>query len=243
MVIQPNFKYLVNKIDLNLPLIGIYDAPDPIKFEPLVKPKPEQTECIFKFFNDWINGKALHITKKNYGCGGCGHWLWGLENRDRESFIKFLVDQEGLKESHKLMDQWLDTSNPYEAEHPNILIGPLIENQYQYLKTVTFFVNPDQLSVLMIGAQYFSKPEDTDPVIAPFGSGCMEILPLFKDLTIPQAIIGTTDIAMRKYIPAEILAFTVTKPMFEKLCQLDVNSYLEKPFLKNLKQARSGKLK
>ncbi|GAG59046.1 unnamed protein product [marine sediment metagenome] len=71
----------------------------------------------------------------------------------------------------------------------------------------------------------------------------MEILRLFKDLTIPQAIIGTTDIAMRKYIPAEILAFTVTKPMFEKLCQLDVNSYLEKPFLKNLKQARSGKLK
>ncbi len=238
MVIQPNFKYLVNKIELNLPLIGVYDAPDPIKSEPLVKPKPGQRECIFKFFNDWINGKTLHITKINYGCGGCGHWLWGLENRDRESYIKFLVDQEGLKESHKLMDQWLNVSNPYKAEHQNILIGPLKENQYLFLKTVTFLVNPDQLSVLMIGAQYFSKPEDTDPVIAPFGSGCMELLPLFKDLNIPQALIGSTDIAMRKYLPPDLLAFTVTKPMFEKLCKLDKKSFLEKPFLKNLETAR-----
>jgi len=80
----------------------------------------------------------------------------------------------------------------------------------------------------MIGAQYFSKPEDTDPVIAPFGSGCMELLPLFKDLNIPQALIGSTDIAMRKYLPPDLLAFTVTKPMFEKLCKLDKKSFLEK---------------
>ncbi len=238
MVMQPNFEYLVNKIDLNLPLIGVYDAPDTIKFEPLVKPKPDQRECIFKFFKDWINWKTLHITKEDYGCGGCGHWLWGVENRDKESFIKFLVDQEGLKESHKLMDQWLDTSNPYEAEHTNILIGPLKESQYLFLKTVTFFVNPDQISILMIGAQYFSQPDDPDPVIAPFGSGCMELLPLFKELNIPQALIGSTDIAMRKYLPPNLLAFTVTKPMFEKLCKLDKKSFLEKPFLKNLETAR-----
>lgn len=51
MIMQPNFEYLINKIDLNLPLIGVYDAPYTIKFEPLVKPKPDQRECMFKFYS------------------------------------------------------------------------------------------------------------------------------------------------------------------------------------------------
>jgi hypothetical protein len=36
-----------------------------------------------------------------------------------------------------------------------------------------------------------------------------------------------------------ILAFTVTKPMFEQLCALDERSFLFKPFLKNLRKARA----
>ncbi len=47
------------------------------------------------------------------------------------------------------------------AEYPNILIGPLVDEQYQYLKSVTFFVNPDQLALMMLGAQYFHAPGDT----------------------------------------------------------------------------------
>jgi len=90
---------------------------------------------------------------------------------------------------------------------------------------------------LMVGAQYHSSPDDPPPVIAPFGAGCMELLP-FKDLSIPQAAMGATDIAMRRHLPPDILAFSVTKPMFERLCSLDERSFLYKPFLKNLKKAR-----
>jgi hypothetical protein len=66
----------------------------------------------------------------------------------------------------------------------------------------------------------------------------MLLASLFEDMSIPQAIIGTTDIAMRRYIPADILAFTVTVPMFEQLCHLDEKSFLNKSFLKRLKSAR-----
>ena len=90
----------------------------------------------------------------------------------------------------------------------------------------------------MLGAQLHSSPSDPPPVIAPFGSGCMQLVSLFRDLNIPQAIIGATDMAMRKYLPQDILAFTVTKPMFELLCNIDKNSYLEKSFIKGLKRAR-----
>ena len=90
----------------------------------------------------------------------------------------------------------------------------------------------------MLGAQYNNSPGDPPAVIAPFGSGCMELCPLFENLDIPQAMIGSTDIAMRQYLPPDILAFTVTKPMFKQLCELDERSFLYKPFWEDLIKAR-----
>lgn len=148
------------------------------------------------------------------------------------------MDDEGLKASHELMDRWLDYSRPYQPEHPHVLIGPLRKEAYATLKTVTLLVNPDQISVLMLGAQYQSAPGDRPPVIAPFGSGCMELLSLFEDLDAPQAIIGAADIAMRQYLPPDLLAFTVTLPMFQQLCELDEKSFLYKPFLERLQKSR-----
>ena len=93
---------------------------------------------------------------------------------------------------------------------------------------------------LVNGAQYYHAPGDPEPVLAKFGSGCMQLLPLFKDLSIPQAMIGGTDMAMRKYLPPNLLNFTVTKPMFESLCRLDEDSFLEKSFIRELKRSRNS---
>jgi len=235
---QPDPAYLISRIGLTIPLIGFYDAPDTSPFEPLIKPEPGKRACIFAFYRQWLQGKTLHITKEISGCRGAGHWVFNKVTWSREDFVKFLADDEGLKASHALMNKWLDYNQPYRQEYPNILIGPLREDQYTYLKTITFFVNPDQLSALMLGAQYNSAPSDPPPVIAPFGSGCMELVPLFQDFNIPQAIIGATDIAMRQYLPPNILALTVTKPMFKQLCALDEQSFLYKTFWGNLRKVR-----
>jgi hypothetical protein len=238
---RSNPNNLTKIIDLHLPLIGFYDAPDESPFHPLVEPASDK-RCVFAFFNDWRNGQTLRITKENYGCGGAGHWLCGITTRSREDYIKFLVNNEGLKASHDLMDQWLNQCKSYQQEHPNILIGPLRKGQYEFLKTITFYVNPDQLSALMLGARYNSTSEDPAAVIAPSGSGCMKMVTLFSDLSIAQAIIGATDIAMRKHLPPDIFAFTVTKTMFEQLCELDEASFLYKPFWSNLRKARGGQV-
>ena len=235
---QPDPTNLLGRIDLNTPLIGFYDAPDAAPFEPLVRPAPGKRVCIFAFYREWLQGKTLHITRENYGCGGAGHWLFGVESRSRADFVEFLADGEGLKSSRDLMAQWLDHHTSYQQGHPHILIGPLRANQYAYLKSITFYVNPDQLSALMLGAQYHNAPSDPPAVIAPFGSGCMELLPLFGDLSVPQAMIGATDIAMRQFLPPDVLAFTVTRPMFEQLCALDERSFLYKPFWQRLRRAR-----
>lgn len=236
MTPKPN--YLLEKTNITLPLIGLYDAPEPNAFEPIITPKKGGHACVFYFYKKWLDGFTLQLTKENFGCGGASQHLFNQATRPYQDFIKFLTDDEGLKASHELMDQWLQENKSYQPEHESIFIGPLKEDQYKYLKTVTFLVNPDQLSMLMIGAQYFASPGDPEPVIAPFGSGCMQLVSSFEDLEAPQALIGATDMAMRQYFPPEIIAFTTTKSMYERLCKIDKNSFLEKGFIKNLKKAR-----
>jgi hypothetical protein len=237
---QPDPSNLIERTGLTTPLIGFYDAPDPAPFAPLATPGPGKPTCVFGFYRQWLKGKTLHITARNFGCGGAGHWLCNVSSRSREGFVRFLVDDEGLKSSHSLMSQWLDHHTSYQQEYPHILIGPLQEDQYRYLKSITFYVDPDQLSLIMLGAQYHHAPGDPPPVVARFGSGCMQQVVLFDDLSIPQAIVGATDIAMRQYLPPDVLAFTVTKPMFEQLCALDEDSFLYKPFWGRLTKARRG---
>jgi hypothetical protein len=122
-----------------------------------------------------------------------------------------------------------------------VLIGPLKAEQYDYLRSVTFYVNADQLAVLVTGASYFSGPGDP-PVTAPFSSGCGQLAAAIGDLEQPRAVIGATDQAMRQHLDPGLLAFTATKPMFESLCRWadDPRSSLHNNFLKRTIKARGG---
>jgi hypothetical protein len=235
----PDPGVLLARLRIGPPLIGFYDAPDGTAFEPIVTPK--KNDCVFSFYGNWLSGETLRITRENFGCGGAGNCFWSIQFRKREDFLKFLVEDEGLKASCDLMEASIGEREPYRARYGTLFIGPLRAEGWPHLKTLTFLVNPDQLSALMIGAQYHSAPGDPEPVIAPFGSGCRELIP-FRDFDTPQASIGTTDLAMRQYIPADILAFTVTRTMFARLCSLDERSFLFKPFLERPKKARGGKI-
>lgn len=236
---QPDAGRFLQSLDLKIPLIGLYDAPDPQPFAPLVQ--PDRGACVFDFFEAWRRGETLHLTADRFGCGGCGRWLFNANTRSREDFIRFLVDGEGLKASRELMERWIDASRPYPRQHDHILIGPLREAQWPLLKTITIPLNPDQLAALAYGVQYESDPEDPPPMIAPFGSGCMQLIP-FTDLDVPQASLGATDLAMRDNLPPDLLLVSLTRAMFTRLCALDERSFLGKPFLKNLRKARGGTL-
>jgi hypothetical protein len=238
-VMQPDPTILIERLGLAAPLIGFYDAPEPAPFEPLVAPRQGAQPCIFAYYRQWLAGRTLHLTRDNRACGGAGYSFFGVQPRPRKEFIAFLVDEEGLRASHDLMGQVLDQRRCYEPQHPHLLIGPLCEEQYAYLKSVTFYVNPDQLAALILGAYYHSAPGDPPPVTAPFGSGCSELLPLFDDLNVAQAAIGATDLAMRHFLEPDQLAFTVTVPMFVRLCALDERSFLYKPFWQTLVRARA----
>lgn len=235
---KPNPSYLLEKTEIKLPLIGFYDAPETKPFEPIVKPNKQGRACLYSFYKKWLKGETTVLTRDNFGCGGASSHLFSQPKRSHDEFVSFLADDEGLKANHDLMDEWVRAKGSYKPKNDFLLYGPLKMSLYDFVQTITFLVNPDQLSMLMIGAQYYASRKDAEPVIAPFGSGCMQSVSLFDDLNIPQAIIGATDMAMRQYLPPDILAFTVTKPMFENLCRLDGKSFLEKGFIKQLKKVR-----
>ena len=234
----PDPSVLLSVLEYDRPLVGLYDAPDPAPFAPLVEPKANGRACVFTFYRNWLRGQTLHLTRDNFGCGGAGRALCGVETRDRESFIEFLWHDEGLRATRELMAGWIDHGETYHMKHDHLLIGPARDDQYEHLVTLTFYVEPDQLSILQQGTYYNHAWDDPLPIIVPFGSGCMElVMPL--DLDRPMASIGATDIAMRDSLPPNVLGFTVTKPLYEQLCALDEQSFLFKPFLQRLKKARA----
>jgi hypothetical protein len=235
----PDPKFLMEKAGINIPLIGFYDAPDPSAFEPLVRPVEDRWACLYMFYKNWLKGKTLHLTKDNHGCGGAGTYLFGVKTLSREEYIDFLYGEEGLKASAELMGQLIDETPTYKPENPNILVGPLKDDQFEHLKTVTFLINPDQLSLFIVGAYYHQGLSSPPIVTAPFAAGCGLLAPHFDDLESPKAIIGATDIAMRQFLPSDMIAFTVTKPMYKQFCSLDENSFLVKPFWNDLKKARA----
>lgn len=241
---QPDPSRLLHELDLRTPLIGLYDAPDPGAFAPLVVPGrgAGRGPCLFHFYKAWAKGQTLHLTAGDFGCGGCGRALFGVQTRERDAFIRFLWKDEGLRASRELMEGWIDHSPTYAPEHGNIMIGPLRPELGAYLRTVTFWVDADQLSVLQQGAYHQQAWDEPDPVTVPFGSGCSQLITGFHDLDKPQAVIGGTDIAMRDGLPPGVLAFTTTVPMFERLCTLDDDSFLGKGFLKRLRRSRGGSL-
>ncbi|MCP4746384.1 MAG: DUF169 domain-containing protein [Desulfobacteraceae bacterium] len=234
---QPNAKNILQIAGITAAPVGFYDVPDIKPFEPFISPK----HCFFSAYANWQQGESILVSREKFSCMGAGYWICGAEPMPRDEYVNFLVNKEGLKSSPKIMNRWLDNQKPYKQCHPFIVIGPLKQDQYDYLRTVTFFVNPDQLSFLMIGAEYHNATIENQQVFTKFGSGCSMLAALFEDLDIPKAIIGATDIAMRQYLPHDILAFTVTKPMFHQLCELDENSFICKPFWKRLKKARQRK--
>jgi Uncharacterised ArCR, COG2043 len=232
----PDPTNLLEIAGIETPLIGFYDVPDPKPFEPFAKPK----RCFFSCYENWLKGESTCVSKNDSSCRGGGYWVGGVEFTSRDNFAKGLNDREGFKSSSKLMEQWLENQKPYQIENGYVVIGPLRDEQYNFLKTITFFVNPDQLSFLLLGTEYKNASVDVNPTITAFGSGCGQLAALFGnyDPDIPKAIIGATDIAMRQHLPPDILALTVNRPMYRQLCELDKNSFLYKSFWKTLRRAR-----
>jgi hypothetical protein len=145
--------------------------------------------------------------------------------------------KEGLRASADLVMARLESETPPRPASGFVLVGPLRLDQWNSVRSITFLVDPDRLAALMTLAGYWSAD---DVVSAPFGSGCSF---LWKSLGAegkgPLAIIGGTDVAMRRFLPTAILTLTVGPAHFARMLTAPEGSFLDLDWWNDLMDTRA----
>ena len=185
------------------------------------------------------------VGRDCYGCRGGGYHL-GFVDEMGPQFRYFLscgipgeLEGEGFKKTPELVDAWLNSEGfkhlpapkNYCLFKPSSLLKP--EDQPE---TVFFLVNPDQLSALVVLANY--DLPGNDGVVVRFGSGCdsLVLFPRMEAMGRKRGVIGLTDISVRKYLAPDILSFAVS---YDRGLELEANvsgSFLELKAWKDLKK-------
>ena len=111
------------------------------------------------------------------------------------------------------------------------------------MKNVTFFVDPDGLSALVILANYGSP--EMENVIVPWAAAC-QVLGIFAyrelDRDRPRGLIGMIDISARKNVRAtlgeNVLSFTAPWPLFLEMESHVAGSFLQRATWRALQQSK-----
>lgn len=239
---------LMKALRLTTPVIALYDCPPAAEFEPLVAARGRA--CCFAYYQRWLQGETLVVRRTNDefdaptgGCPGLQRSL-GLGGAYPPWMANFLTDGgsgapmgEGLKATPQLAAEFLERGE--RAPRPageQLLIGPLRLERFDRVLSLTFFADPDRLSALMTLAGYWSAAPDE--VAAPFSSGCGL---MWREITLQErdrAVLGGTDIAMRRYLPPEILCLAVSPARFERMLGFPDNAFLMKSWWNELMDSR-----
>ncbi len=225
------------QLGLTDPVIALSQADDYSPFEPVIEFAGKGHQCVWAAYNDWKAGKTLALSAGKHGCSGAGRSLLNLPAPEGFDIVKMLYDVEGLKASRELVEQFLDNQVRYKPTHKYVLVGPLRPELIEMADTVSFLVNPDQLSALVTAALYHTAEFAPNTIRTIMCSGCCLLAP-FGDEKKPLATIGAMDMAMRPYVPTDLIAFTVNIPMFEQIITMDDNNFLNKSFWNRVRKAR-----
>jgi uncharacterized protein (DUF169 family) len=127
-----------------------------------------------------------------------------------------------------------------------VVVKPLDQTDPEHddVKSVTFFVDPDRLSALVILANYAHPGADN--VIIPWAAACqvMGILAYRElDRDRPRGLIGLTDISARQNVRtslgANVLSFTAPGPLFQEMEGNVAGSFLQRETWRALRKHSS----
>jgi hypothetical protein len=110
-------------------------------------------------------------------------------------------------------------------------------------QVVIFFADPDQLSALVILANY--DRETNENVIIPYAAGCQTVgIYPYREAAadIPRAVVGLTDISARTYIRQQLgdhlMTFAVPLKMFKEMEDNVEGSFLERSVWEKLAEGK-----
>lgn len=174
---------------------------------------PGGRECFLRFLStgnkDWEQGRAVIEEMKSIGLP--------------KLLIEEFAEGEGFLKTPELVAEWAENTPKIKPEGPYVVIKPLKNlKPGEQPKAVAFLVDPDQLSALVVLAN-FARP-GTDHVRIPMGSGCslFGLHPFYEgEQETPHAIVGLTDISARFYLHKilgrDIMSFTAPWSFYEEM--------------------------
>jgi len=230
---------LTKKLRLTTPLLAVYDAEVSETFAPVFE--PDREECCFASYDRWLAGETLVLRTGGSGCKGAYRAL-GIERAAPPPFMAHMLTDgvgapkgEGLRASADIAQAYLDRSRPPAPASGSVLVGPLKLKAWDQVRSVTFLVDPDRLAALTTLAGYWSTE---NVVAAPFGSACSFFWKAFNEIEGAQAIIGGTDVAMRRHLPTAIMTLTVSPAHFARMLTVPDDSFLDREWWNDLMDVR-----
>lgn len=230
---------LMWKLRLKTPLIAVYDTAASDAFAPMAEAEPET--CCFAFYDRWLAGETLVLRRGGGGCKGAFRALGLDKGGDDRVLAHMLTDglgapkAEGLKATPELALAHIQSGEAPTPAQDTVLVGPFRPSQWDDVRSITFLVDPDRLAAVMTLAGYWSAD---DVVSAPFGSGCSFLWKAFGEGKRPLAVIGGTDVAMRRFLPTAILTLTVPPEHFAKMLTAPEDSFLDRDWWNDLMDTR-----
>lgn len=193
---------------------------------------PGGLECFYYFLStgndNWETGR--NIAEK-------------LGSSVSKEFLEEFRRGEGYMKSPEPVRRFIETLPIMEVPQKYVIFKPLtdIDSSKELPKVIVFLANPDQISALIVLANY--GREDNENVIVPFAAGCQQIgIFPYREVQSerPRAVLGLTDISARKNIKKQldrnILTFSVPWHMFKEMEENIHGSFLDKQTWKSLQE-------
>jgi hypothetical protein len=162
----------------------------------------------------------------------------------KEAYDNFVSGERYIKTPQRVQ-QFIESLPITDIPAEYVIFKPLsdFDPDQETPQTIIFFVDPDQLSALVVLANY-DRP-DNHNVIIPYAAGCQTIgiYPYQEAKAERQrAVVGLTDLSarvnIRKQLEDHLMTFAVPLAMFEEMEQNVTGSFLERPTWQALRSAK-----
>jgi len=153
----------------------------------------------------------------------------------REEMYDNLLHGERYIKSPDLVKNFIECIPITDIPEEYVIFKPIkeINRKKETPQLIIFFADPDQLSALVVLANY-GRPGNEN-VIIPFAAGCQTIgIYPYREAASenPRAVVGLTDLSARVYIrqqlESNLLTFTMPLSMFEEMESNVKDSFLER---------------
>ncbi len=165
----------------------------------------------------------------------------GVKDRLRGEAFDHFLHGEGYFKAPAQVRRFVASLPITEIPAETVVFRPLadVAGDAPGIRSVVFFVDPDQLSALVVLANYARG--DNENVIIPYAAGCQTvgIIPFREGLSDrPRGVVGLTDISARRYVRKQLggglMTFTAPLRLYEEMEGNVVGSFLERSTWRSL---------